>query len=88
MLLNKGDYIKVSLVAKHLHNLKKKLNIKNKNLFSVIKKHKEELQNIYKIKIDYLEFRNEKDLTFAKPNKKYRLFIAYSIGNVRLIDNF
>ena len=42
----------------------------------------------YKIKLDYLELRNEKDLTIFKKNKKFRLFVAYHINNVRLIDNF
>ena len=36
--LNKGNYINVSLIAKYLYKLKKKLNIKNKNIFSEIKK--------------------------------------------------
>ena len=87
-LLSKKNYKKASLVAKYLIVLKKKLNINNKNLSFVLKENIKKLENFHKIKIDYLEFRDEKDLTFAKPNKKYRLFIAYHIGNVRLIDNF
>tara|TARA_B100000965_G_scaffold239641_1_gene200970 strand:+ start:208 stop:1020 length:813 start_codon:yes stop_codon:yes gene_type:complete len=87
-LLHRTNYKKVSLIAKFLLNLKKNLNINNKNLSLVIKKNIEKLQLFYKIKIDYLEFRNEKDLSNAKSNRKYKLFIAYNIGNVRLIDNF
>jgi len=86
--LNKGNYINVSLIAKYLYKLKKKLNIKNKNIFSEIKKNKEKLENIYKINIEYLEFRNEKNLTLSKSKGKYRLFIAFYIGKIRLIDNF
>ena len=48
----------------------------------------EKLEDIYNIKIDYLEFRNEKDLEKNNFKKKYRLFIAYNIDKVRLIDNF
>ena len=59
------------------HNYKKKINY--------IKKY---LIDNYKIKLDYLELRNEKDLTIFKKNKKFRLFVAYHINNVRLIDNF
>ena len=87
-LLNKENYKKASLIANYFISLKNNLNINNKNLSFILKKNIKKLENFYKIKVDYLEFRNEKDLTFAKPNKKYRLFIAYSIGNVRLIDNF
>ena len=87
-LLSKKNYQKASLIAKNLIALIKKLNINNKNLSFVLKENIKKLENFHKIKIDYLEFRDEKDLTFAKPNKKYRLFIAYHIGNVRLIDNF
>ena len=39
-------------------------------------------------KIDYLEFRNEKNLELNNFKNKFRLFIAYNINNVRLIDNF
>ena len=42
----------------------------------------------YKIKLDYLELRNEKDLSIFKKNNKFRLFVAYYINKVRLIDNF
>ena len=76
------------MIAKYLYKLKKKLNIKNKNIFSEIKKNKEKLENIYKINIEYLEFRNEKNLTLSKSKGKYRLFIAFYIGKIRFIDNF
>ena len=46
------------------------------------------LKNIYNIKIDYLEFRNEKDLEISNFKKKNRLFVAYNIDKIRLIDNF
>ena len=40
------------------------------------------------IKIDYLEFRDEKNLKLNNFKNKYRLFVAYNIDNVRLIDNY
>ena len=49
---------------------------------------KYELENKFKIKIDYLEFRDEKKLKLDNFKSKYRLFIAYHIDGVRLIDNF
>ena len=82
-LLTKKNYTKVALISNYLlkfKNNKKKL----QKLNQVIKK----IENIYKIKIDYLEFRNEKDLSIYNFKNKNRLFIAYSIDKIRLIDNF
>ena len=82
-LLTKKNYAKVALITNYLlkfKNNKKKL----QKLNQVIKK----LENIYKIKIDYLEFRNEKNLSIYNFKNKNRLFIAYSIDKIRLIDNF
>ena len=87
-LLSNKSYKKASHIAKYFMSLKNNLNINNKNLSFILKKNIKKLENFYKIKIDYVEFRNEKDLAFAKSRKKYRLFIAYNIDNVRLIDNF
>ena len=82
-LLSKKSYTKVALITNYL--LKFKYNKKKlQELKQVIKK----LENIYKIKIDYLEFRNEKDLSIYNFKNKNRLFIAYSIDKIRLIDNF
>ena len=41
-----------------------------------------------KIKIDYLELRNEKNLKMSNLQNKHRIFIAYFINKTRLIDNF
>jgi len=60
----------------HQVNITKYLQIKSKFL---IKKNK--------IKIDYLEFRDEKNLNQSKIFRRSRLFIAYYINKIRLIDN-
>ena len=39
-------------------------------------------------KIDYLEIRDEENLSFSNTCNKSRLFIAMYVGNVRVIDNF
>ncbi len=88
MLLNKKSYIKASLIAKYLYKLKKKLNLKNKNLLSLMDENIKMLEKNYKINIDYLELRSENNLKISQKNGKYRLFIAYNIGKIRLIDNF
>ena len=60
----------------------------NKNLSISLMKITKKLEKEYKIKIDYLEFRNLKDLRISNFKSKYKLFVAYHIGKVRLIDNF
>ena len=50
----------------------------------------ERIQNLIKnnkIKLEYLELRNLKDLNTSTTIKNSRLFIAYYIENIRLIDN-
>ena len=86
-LLSKSNYNKASLISNFLIKLKNKFKNKNEiyiNLNSIIIY----LENSFRIKIDYLEFRNEKDLKLSNFKKKFRLFIAYKIGKIRLIDNF
>ena len=87
-LLNKKNYKKATLIINYLLKLKKKL-IKNKNKLTIsLKQIIKYLENYYDIKIDYLEFRNEKNLNISNLKGKYRLFVAYHINKVRLIDNF
>ena len=87
-LLSNKNYKKASLIAKNLLNFKSKILINKKNIDYFLKKKKSELEKTYKIKIDYLEIRNENGLTKSYLSKKRRLFIAYNIQNIRLIDNF
>ena len=86
-LLNKNDLIKASAIARNLIIFKKKLlkNINLKNLFLMKKK---ELKKKYDIKIDYLELRNIKNLSQTRKIKNAKIFVAYYINKVRLIDNF
>ncbi|MDB4084441.1 pantoate--beta-alanine ligase, partial [Candidatus Pelagibacter sp.] len=49
---------------------------------------KKELSKNFDIKIEYLECRNMQNLGTNILNKPFKLFVAYYINNVRLIDNF
>ena len=61
----------------------------NSSKFKVdLSDYKKELEKKYNIKIDYLEFRDEKNLKLDNFKSKFRLFVAYNINNIRLIDNF
>ena len=71
---------------KKLVNIKKNIK-KKKNILNFLNHKKIELINNYKIKIDYLELRNKKNLKISKKTNNSRLFIAYYLNNVRLIDN-
>ena len=84
-LLNKSSIKKASKIAIKLDVIKR---LSQNNKFVDLSKSKYELENKFKIKIDYLEFRDEKKMKLDNLKSKYRLFIAYHINGVRLIDNF
>ena len=85
-LLNKLNLKVAANVYKKLVNIKKNIE-KKKNILNFLHHKKIELINNYKIKIDYLELRNKKNLKISKKINNSRLFIAYYLNNVRLIDN-
>ena len=86
-LLSKKNLNAAGQIAKKLKSFKNK--VKNNPIFKKkIDDIKIKLIKNYKIKLDYLELRNEKDLSIFKKNNKFRLFVAYYINKVRLIDNF
>ena len=87
-LLNKKNYHKVFLITKLLFKIKKKISIVKSELSNHLNQTIKILEKNYDIKIDYLELRNEKDLKISNLKVKYRLFIAYYIDKIRMIDNF
>jgi len=87
-LLNKSNLKTAGSIANRLFNLRNKINKdknKSKNLIKIFKK---ELIKRFDIKIDYLECRNLINLSANINDKPFKLFIAYYLNNVRLIDNF
>ena len=63
-------------------NLSRKESIKK-----YLKFKKKDLANKYKIKIEYLELRNIKSLKNSNNFRNSKIFIAYYINKIRLIDN-
>ena len=68
-----------------------------KNLYNQIKRniyHSKKLKNIKKqffndgINIEYIEIRNKYDLSKKFNRKNFKIFVAFYIKNIRLIDNF
>jgi pantoate--beta-alanine ligase len=88
LLLNVNDLKKAGFIAQKLIKLKSQINKDKKKANYLIKKIKKNLINEYNIKIQYLEVRNLTSLKSNIINKKYKVFIAYYINKVRLIDNF
>jgi len=87
-LLNKTNLNTVELITNQLLNLKKTIYYdkdKSDKLTNAIKK---KLIKRFKIKIEYLECRNIVNLSRNIHSNPFKLFIAYYLNNVRLIDNF
>ena len=85
-LLTEENFSLAGKIIKELINLKKIIKSKknkNKYLFNV----KNNLQKKYKIKIEYLELRNVNNLRLSNVVNRSKIFVAYYLNEVRLIDN-
>ena len=78
---------KASFLSKSLIKLKKNL-ANNKKIKQNLRTKMKYLEKFLKINIEYLELRSIKNLKISNTISGSRLFIAYYIENVRLIDNF
>ena len=87
-LLDKKSFINSGIIAKKLLSLKNEIKKNKKNYKKIILNFKKELLKDLDIKIEYLECRNIHNLSTNIMNKRFKLFVAYYINNVRLIDNF
>ncbi len=87
-LLGKTDLNTAGLIARKLYNFKKKINQNRNKTQKLIHILKKDLIKKYNIKIEYLEFRDRSSLNSNINNKPFKLFVAYYLNNVRLIDNF
>ncbi|MDA8569552.1 pantoate--beta-alanine ligase [Candidatus Pelagibacter sp.] len=87
-LLKNSSIIKAGFIAKKLINLKSRIIKDKKNSQQLLNDTKIDLVKNFDIKIEYLETRNTTNLSLNIINKNFKIFIAYYIDNVRLIDNF
>ena len=86
-LLKKQELNDVEKISKLFLNLKNKIkNINNINRF--LQKSKNDFERLFKIKIEYLENRNTKNLKISNKNQKSKIFLSYYYKGIRLIDNF
>ncbi len=85
-LLSRGNLILASKIIRKLINVKKNIrNKKNKNKYLLTVKN--DFQKQFKIKIEYLELRDINNLKLSNVINTSRLFVAYYLNGVRLIDN-
>ncbi|WP_415277687.1 pantoate--beta-alanine ligase [Candidatus Pelagibacter sp. Uisw_094] len=87
-LLNKKSFNESGIITKKLLKLKNEISKNRKNYKKLIFNLKNELSKNFDIKIEYLECRNTQNLNTSILKKPFKLFAAYYINNVRLIDNF
>ena len=86
-LLNKQDLNKASKIAQELINFKRFLK-KKKKTKTLLQTKIKLLKKNFNVKIDYLEIRKKNNLKSSSNIKNSKIFIAYFINKVRLIDNF
>lgn len=87
ILLNKKNLTKAGKLARNLISFKKSL-VTKKNVKNMLSLKKKYLIKFYNISIEYLELRNKFNLKKTNSFKNSKLFIAYYIKKIRLIDNF
>jgi pantoate--beta-alanine ligase len=78
---------KASFLSKSLIKLKSNL-VNSKKIKQNLRIKIKYFEKLLKIKIEYLELRSIKNLKISNTVRGSRLFVAYYIDNVRLIDNF
>ena len=61
---------------------------KKKDMEKLINLKKKEINNFRNVKVEYLEVRNKFNLKKDTNIKNSKIFIAYYIRKIRLIDNF
>ena len=87
LFLSKKELQLASNLTKNLIFFKKKL-IEKKKIKNLLFNKKKYLNKFYNIKIEYLELRNKIDLKKTSSLKNSKIFIAYFLNKIRLIDNF
>ena len=85
-LLKKSELKKASRLTQAIFFIKKQL-IKEKNIEKFLVNKIKTLEKLFNIKIEYLEIRDVKDLKITKKVKNSKIFFAYHINQIRLIDN-
>ena len=87
ILLNKSQIIKAEKFTQRIIAFKKRVKTM-KVTPQILDKEKSELSKLFKVKIQYFELRNTYNFKVSNKIKNSKIFVAFFIGKVRLIDNF
>ena len=87
LLLKKSELNIASKLTRNLILFKKSL-FNSENINQLITLKKKELNKLFKVKVEYLENRNKQNLKISNKVKNSKIFIAYYLNKIRLIDNF
>ena len=87
MLLKKSQIVKAEKLTQKIIAFKKRFKTM-KVTPKILDKEKIELSKLFKVKIQYFELRNAYNFKISNKFKNSKIFIAFFIGRVRLIDNF
>ena len=85
--LNKTELLIAGKIAKKMIYLKNRIKTQ-KNLNNFLNKNEKELNKKFNITVEYLELRNTKNLKISNKFKDSKIFIAFYLNKIRLIDNF
>ena len=86
-LLNKDQIIKAEKFTQTIVAFRKSIK-KIKVTAKILNKKKRELSKLFKVQIQYLELRNTTNFKISNKIKNSKIFVAFFIDKVRLIDNF
>ena len=87
ILLKKNQLRKAEKFTQKIIAFKKSIK-KIKITTKILDKKKSELSKLFKIKIQYFELRNRINFRISNRIKNSKIFVAFFIDKVRLIDNF
>ena len=86
LLLGKSALSKAEKLIQNVINFKRSLS-KIKDLKKALYNQKIKLTQLFNVSIEYLELINEKNLKVTNKTKNSKLFIAFYLDKIRLIDN-
>ena len=87
ILLKKSQIIKAEKFTQKIIAFKKRVKA-IKVTPQILHKEKSELSKLFKVKIQYFELRNAHNFKISNKIKNSKIFVAFFIDKVRLIDNF
>ena len=86
LLLNKKELVKAEKLIQNLMDFKKKIKNEKYKKKRIVNK-KNELEMLFNVHIEYMELRNIFNLKNSNKIKDSKIFIAFYLKKIRLIDN-